>query len=274
MFIRVSEFSYGPLTPLLGFAVSFLGAFLGLRCTTRARAYRGWGRARWLLLAGVSLGVGAWLGHFIDMLGFGVPGEIVRYSVPETVASALLAVVVMWGGLFVTGYSDRTRRLVLGGLLIGLGIASMHFAGMAAMRMPGSVSYDPAWLLLSTVVAIVGGIAALWSVLRLRGIWPAVGASMITAAAIGGMHYAGMAGIRMTGQPMAVPVAGAPAAGFLLPAVVIIGTLIFLISFAVALAPSEDEIREDAALQARIAELERQSRERVAVLQHTGLHPI
>jgi len=257
--MRVSEFSYGPLTPLIGFAVSFLGAFLGLRCATRARAYRGWARARWLLLAGVSLGLGcAWVGHFIDMLGFAVPGESVRYSVPETLASALLVVAVMWVGLLIAGYGGRTRWLLLGGLLVGLGIASMHYTGMAAMRMPGMVSYNPAWLLVSSAIAIAGGIAALWSALRLRGMWRTVGASLITAAAVGGMHYAGMAAMRMTGQPMAMTVAGATAEGFLLPAVLVISTLTFLISFVVALAPTEDEIHEDAALLARITELERQ----------------
>src|SRR5262249_50695294 len=75
MFMQVNESSYGPVTPALGFAMSFLGAFLGLRCATRARAYDGWARARWLLLAAASLGLGCiWVGHFIDMLGFTVPG--------------------------------------------------------------------------------------------------------------------------------------------------------------------------------------------------------
>jgi NO-binding membrane sensor protein with MHYT domain len=256
--MRVSEFSYGPLTPLLGFAMSFLGAFLGLRCPTRARAYGGWARGRWLLLAGVSLGLGSvWVGHFIDMLGFAVPGETVRYSVPETLASALLVVAVMWGGLFITGYGGRVGQLMLGGLLVGLGIASMHYTGMAAMRMPGGVSYDPAWLLVSSAIAIVGGIAALWSVLRLRGIWPTVAASLIIAAAVGGMHYAGMAAMRMTGMPTPMVEPGATAEGFLLPAVIVICTLTFLIAFIVALAPTEEEIREDDELLARFIELER-----------------
>jgi NO-binding membrane sensor protein with MHYT domain len=260
---------------LLGFATSFLCAFLGLRCTTRARAYSGSGRIRWLLLAGVSLGLAAWLGHFIDMLGFAVPGETIRYSVPGTLASAVLAVLVMWAGLFITGYSGRGRWLMPGGLLVGLGIASMHYAGMAAIRMPGAVSYDRAWLLVSSAIAIAGGIAAMWSVLRLHGIWSTVGASLITAAAIGGMHYAGMASMRMMGQPTAMAVAGATAEEFLLPAVVVIGTLIFLIAFAIALAPTEEEIREDAALLAQIIELDRTSRERVAFLaaDWPALHP-
>jgi NO-binding membrane sensor protein with MHYT domain len=266
MLMRTSEFSYGPLTPSLGFAMSFLGAFLGLRCTTRARAYTGWARARWLLLAGVTLGLGCvWVGHFIDMLGFAVPGESIRYSVPETLASALLVVAVMLSGLFITGYGGKTRWLVLGGLLVGLGIASMHYTGMAAMRMPGMVSYDPAWLIVSSAVAIAGAIAALWSVLRLRGMWPTVGASLIIAAAVGGMHYAGMAAMRMTGMPTAMVEAGATAEGFLLPAVIVICILTFLIAFVVALAPTEDEIHEDAALLARFAELERRFDDRPRV---------
>lgn len=264
--MRIGDFSYSFLMPLLGFAMSFLVAFLGLRCTIRARACRGWGRTWWLLFAGVSLGLAAWFGQFIDMAGFAAPGEIVRYSVPGTLASALITVAVMWVGLFVSDYSGRGRRLVPGGLLVGLGIASMHYTGMEATRLPGPVSYDPAWLLVSSAVAIAGGIAALWSIRRLQGIWPTIGASLITAAAIGGMHYAGIASMRMTGQPAAMAVAGATAGEFLLPAVVVIGTLIFLMAFAVALAPTEYEIREDAALQALIADLERQSSERVTVL--------
>jgi NO-binding membrane sensor protein with MHYT domain len=274
--MRISEFPYGFLPPLLGFATSFLVTFLGLRCMARARLYRGWGYARWLLLAGVSLGLAAWLGPFVDMLGFSVPGETIRYSIPGTLASALLAVMVMWVGLFATGYSGRGRRLVPGGLLVGLGIASTHFTWMVAMRMPGGVSYDSAWLLVSSVFAVAGGIAALWAVLRPHGIWSTVGASLITAAAIGGMHYAGIASMRMTGQPIAMAISGATAEEFLLPAVVVIGTLIFLIAFAVGLAPTEDEIRADAALLAQITELERQSRERVAVLaaDRPALHPV
>jgi len=259
MLMQTNNFSYGLVTPAVGLAMSFLGALLGLRCATRARAYDGWARARWLLLAGASLGLGCvWVGHFIDMLGFTVAGEQVRYNVPETLASALLAVAVVCGGLFIAGYSDRTSRLVLGGLLVGLGIASMHYTGMAAMQMPGAVSYAPAWLLASAAVAVAGGTAALWSALRLRGIWPTIGASLITAAAVGGMHYTGMEAMRMSAQQTAMAVQGATALGFLLPLILVISFLTSMLIFILALAPTEDEIREDTALQVRLAELERQ----------------
>src|SRR5262245_32592980 len=170
MLMRVSEFSYGPVTPALGFAMSFLGAFLGLRCATRARACGGWARGRWLLLAGICLGLGCvWGGHFIDMLGLHVPGEVLRYSVPETLGSSLLVVAVTCAGLFIAGSSGRGGALVLGGLLVGLGIASMHYTGMAAVAMPGAVSYNPAWLAASAAVAVAGGIAARRSVAWRRG---------------------------------------------------------------------------------------------------------
>lgn len=258
MLMQTNNFSYGIVTPSVGFAMSFLGALIGLLCVTRARACDGWARGRWLLLAGASLGLGSvWTGHFIDMLGFTVPGEQILYNVPETLASALLAVAVTCGGLFIAGYTRRVRWLVLGGLLVGSGIASMHFTGMAAMRMPGQVSYNPSWLLVSSAVALVGGTVVLWSALRLRGTQAIVGASLVAAAAVGGMHYAGMEAMRMSAQQTAMAVQGATPEGFLLPLIIVISSLTFMLTFIVALAPTEDEIREDVAMQARIAELER-----------------
>jgi len=261
--MQVNEFSYGPVTPALGFAMSFVGAFLGLRCATRARANDGWARRRWLVLAGVSLGLSCvWVGHFVEMLGFAVPGGTVRYDVPETLASAMLAVAAMCAGLFISGRGRRVGRLLLGGLLAGLGIASMHYIGMAAMRMPGAVSYNPSWLLVSTAVAVAGGIAVTWSALRPHGIRATVGASLIIAVAVGGTHYAGMAAMRMSAQPMAMAVRGATALGFLLPLILVITILTYIVTFIIAIAPSEEEVREDATLQVRIAELNRRLSDR------------
>src|SRR5215472_6881515 len=116
MLMQVNEFSYGPVTPALGFAMSFLGAFLGLRCAARARANDSWGRRGWLVLAGVSLGLSCvWVGHFIEMLGFAAPGRTVLYDVPETLASAFLAVAAMCAGLFIlTWLTMREFRMAQG----------------------------------------------------------------------------------------------------------------------------------------------------------------
>src|SRR5215475_3226216 len=118
--------------------MSCLGAFLGLRCVTRARAHEGRSKARWLILAAVAIGAcGIWVMHFIAMLGFAIPGQTITYNVPITIASMLIAIGVVGAGLFIVGYGDGgLTRLGIGGLVVGIGVASMHYLGMAAMIMP------------------------------------------------------------------------------------------------------------------------------------------
>ena len=253
--LPVHNFSYGLLTPGLGYVMSCLGAFIGLRCTTRARAFEGAARARWLLLGGTSIGTtGIWVMHFIAMLGFTIPGEAIDYNVPVTILSLLVAVAIVCAGLLIVGFGRRWyRSLLLGGLITGLGVACMHYLGMAAMRMPGKVTYDPFLFILSGVIAVVAATAALWAALRLRGIWTTLAASLIMGVAVSGMHYTGMAAMRMyhaSGSPGMVMGGGggATAESFLLPLIIGISVVSFMMSAAVATAPTEDEIRYDAAL--------------------------
>jgi NO-binding membrane sensor protein with MHYT domain len=98
-------------------------------------------RVRWLLLATVSIATtGIWVMHFVAMLGFTIPGQAITYSVPVTVLSMLIAVVVVGIGLLIVGFgSSGWRTLLLGGVIIGFGVASMHYIGMAA-AMAGGVS--------------------------------------------------------------------------------------------------------------------------------------
>ena len=135
--LTVHNFTYGLLTPALAYLMSCLGAFLGLRCTTRARAHQGPARARWLLLAGVSIGTtGIWVMHFIAMLGFTIPGQTIHYNVPVTILSLLVAVAIVCVGLLIVGLGpEGYGSLLLGGLVTGIGVAVMHYTGMAAMRM-------------------------------------------------------------------------------------------------------------------------------------------
>src|SRR5260370_39016698 len=102
--VPVHNFSYGFLTPGLAYAMSCLGAFLGLRCTTRARVSTGRGRVGWLLLAALSIGTpGIWVMHCIAMLGFTIPAQTIRYSLQVTILSELAAVTGRSVGLFVVG---------------------------------------------------------------------------------------------------------------------------------------------------------------------------
>jgi NO-binding membrane sensor protein with MHYT domain len=256
--LHVHNFSYGLLTPVVAYLMSCLGAFLGLRCTSRARASSGASKMRWLLLAAVSVGAtGIWVMHFIAMLGFTIPGQVIHYNVLLTIASMLIAVVVVGIGLLIVGFARQTwRNLLLAGTFTGIGVASMHYTGMAAMRMPARMTYDPELFILSIVIAIVAATAALWAGLNLSGLSATLGASLIMGVAVSGMHYTGMAAMHLwalgPGGGMVMTGGGATAENFLLPLVIGISVLAFILTATLALSPSEAEMREDAALLERI----------------------
>jgi NO-binding membrane sensor protein with MHYT domain len=259
--LTVHNFTYGLLTPGLAYLLSVLGSFLGLRCTARAQAHAGASRIRWLVLGAVAIGAaGIWVMHFIAMLGYSIPGQQIRFNVPLTVLSMLIAVAVTLVGLFiVSSGGDTTPRLLIGGVITGVGVASMHYMGIAAMRMDATMQFSPVLFIASVVIAVVAATVALWFALRLRNIWSTVGAALIMGVAISGMHYTGMAAMKM--YPVApgtvVATAGASAEGFLLPLILGISILAFVLTALIALSPSEEEIRAEAALTERIAQLER-----------------
>jgi NO-binding membrane sensor protein with MHYT domain len=254
--LAANNFTYGLLTPILGYAMSCLGAFIGLRCTVRAYAYEGAARARWLTLAAVSIGAtGCWLMHFIAMLGYTVPGMAIRYNVPLTIVSMLIAVVVVAIGLFIVGFGKPTlRNLVTAGVITGIGVSSMHYSGMAAMQMQATMNYQPALVGVSVFIGIVAATVALWAALRLRGIWSTLGASLILGVGVSGLHYTGMAAMTMSRAPAAarLPMNGATPAGFLLPLVIGLSVVSIVMTAILLFSPNEEEIREDADLMARI----------------------
>ncbi|MFY9929683.1 MAG: MHYT domain-containing protein [Streptosporangiaceae bacterium] len=256
--IHVENFSNGALNPILAYVMSCVGCFVGLRCTTRARAYQGAARARWLTLAALAIATtGIWVMHFIAMLGFAIPGQSIRYNVPLTIASMLIAVVVVGIGTFIVGYSrSGPWPLLAGGSIIGVGVASMHYLGMAAIRVPDRVTYNPTLVAASVVIAIIAGIAALWAALRLDTLLSTLVASLIMGVAVSGMHYTGMAALHVYATPGATvnQSASASAAGFLLPLILSLSTIGFIFSAVIALSPTASEILEEDELMKRIGQ--------------------
>jgi NO-binding membrane sensor protein with MHYT domain len=256
--LTVHNFSYGLVTPALAYAMSCLGAFLGLRCTARAMASAGPTRLRWLLLGALSIGTtGIWVMHFIAMLGYTVPNEVIHYSVLITIVSMLIAVAVTGIGLLIVGFAaPNWRNLIVAGIFTGIGVAGMHYAGMAAIRMPARMTYSPLIFGLSVVIAIVAATAALWAALRLRGTAATLGAALIMGVAVSGMHYTGMAAMHLypaqDGHGMLMAGGGATAETFLLPLIIGISILAFILTATLALSPTDQEMRADQLLQERI----------------------
>jgi len=256
--IHFHNFTYGALNPVLAYLVSCVGCFAGLRCTTRARASEGARRARWLALAALAIGTtGIWTMHFIAMLGFTISGQQIRYNVPVTILSMLIAVLVVGIGIFIVGFSrpGAWRPLLLGGAIIGIGVASMHYIGMAAIRVPDSLVYSPVLVAVSVVIAVIAGTAALWAALRLDSLWSAIIASMIMGVAVSSMHYTGMAALSVRAAAPGLAVSDtwtASALGLLLPLILGLSCLGFVFATLLSVSPTAAEMVAEAELMARI----------------------
>ncbi|MFC5907358.1 MHYT domain-containing protein [Streptacidiphilus monticola] len=224
---HIDGFTYGLVNPLLAYFAACLGAALGLRCTVRALDLPARRRRGWLLLASAAIGCGIWTMHFIAMLGFTVTNATIVYDVPRTLASLGVAVVVVGVGIFWVGHRPRgTASLLIGGGFTGLGVAAMHYLGMSAMQVAGTVSYNPLLVAASVAIAVVAATAALWMTLNVRGFAASLGAALIAGIAVVAMHYTAMTAVRVSLYLDPVIPSGMPASEFILP--VAVGILVFL----------------------------------------------
>lgn len=245
---HIENFSHGWLIPGLAYTMSCIGALLGLLATARARSVTGPSRAGWLILAAFSIGgTGIWVMHFIAMLGFELPAADVRYSLGYTLVSMLMAIVIVGIGLFMIGFSPRTPRvLLISGVVTGLGVAAMHYTGMAAVHVNGHIQYDTARVLTSILIAVVACTAALWAALYVRGALATIGAALVMGLAVSGMHYTGMSAVTMLLGPANTEPPGLEAWSFLLPLMVGISALTVVVLFILVLSPTEHELLDEA----------------------------
>ncbi|MEU6915662.1 MHYT domain-containing protein [Streptomyces olindensis] len=224
----VDGFSYGLVTPLVAYLMACLGGALGLRCTTRSMLVAQSWRPGWLALGSAAIGSGIWTMHFIAMMGFTVHGTPIHYDKSMTFASLAVAIVMVGIGIFIVGYRGaRGTALFTGGTITGLGIASMHYLGMASMRLDGKLEYNTFTVGASVVIAMGAATAALWAAGQVRGFLWSVGASLVMGLAVSGMHYTGMAALSVHLHGTAEPATGESPAALLAP--MLVGPLAFLL---------------------------------------------
>jgi diguanylate cyclase (GGDEF)-like protein/PAS domain S-box-containing protein len=191
--------AYNNWLVVLSVIVAIVASYVALGLASRVAAATENQTARyWLAGGALAMGTGIWSMHFIGMLAFSLPIPM-SYDVLVTLLSLLIAVVVSGFALYTVGHGILShRRLVVAGVLMGLGIASMHYTGMAAMEVAPPIRYDPLMLSVSILIAIAASLAALWIAFRLRletqrsMFWKKAGSALVMGAAISGMHYTGM----------------------------------------------------------------------------------
>jgi len=228
--------SYDLMLVALSFVISVFGAYTALQLAIGIPAAQGKSMVAWLIGAALAMGGGAiWSMHFIGMLAFEVDIPV-AYDPVITLVSAIIAVAVTGVGLFVVGRGEASAaKLLIGGIFTGLGVAGMHYTGMAAMIMPAGLSYDSLLFSLSIVIAVVAATVALWLAFNLRGNLQRFGSAFVMGAAVCGMHYTGMAAaiLTPTGEGGVQPALGVSTqqlgiyvfgiAGVLLTAILIVG---------------------------------------------------
>ena len=202
--------TYDPALVVLSYIVASLAAYTAIDLAGRVSEFRAESRraAAWLTGGAFAMGAGIWSMHFVAMLAYQLPIPV-RYEPWTTLASMVAAIVTSGFALYiVTRGALSWKRLLLSGAVMGAGIGTMHYTGMAAMRLDALVMYYIVPWLLSVVNAIVCSTIALWLVFRLghSGMLYKVLAALVMGVAIAGMHYTGMyaAVCVSTGQTTAV----------------------------------------------------------------------
>src|SRR5262249_52379061 len=139
-----------------------------------------------------------------------------------------LAIVSTGIGFAIVGLGSRTIvAIVIAGVFMGGGVASMHYMGMAAMRMPATITYNMPLVWASVAVAVTASCVALWMAFFLTARWQMVVAALVAGVAVTGMHYLGMVAVEMTHDASAaepLPTALSP---------IVVGSGLFLLSLLV-----------------------------------------
>ncbi|MEO3429538.1 MHYT domain-containing protein [Pelagibius sp. CAU 1746] len=193
--------TYDPAIIALSVVIAVQGGYVSLMLARRLASLGlgpdGWataGRRKALLAASaLALGIGIWAMHFIGMLAVKLP-VAVTYDLLWTLVSALVCILVVGLGVFVASFGRLTpKRLAGAGLLMGAGIAMMHYVGMSALRANCIVSYSPALVAASFAVAVAASGLALWLAFSPTHKPHLMAGAACMGLAISGMHYTGMA---------------------------------------------------------------------------------
>ena len=192
--------TYNLLFVVLSVVISTIAAYTALDLAGRATATRGTPRIVWLTGGAIAMGMGINSMHFVGMLGFTLPIPVL-YHLPTVFVALSAAIFASAIALIVVSRREMNLAVAtVGSVIMGCGIAAMHYTGMAAMRSQAEIHYDPGLVVLSVVLAIVISHVALQLTFYLRketrvGMGRKIGAALVMGLAIPVMHYTGMAAV-------------------------------------------------------------------------------
>ena len=185
---------------LLAGLVCFVASIVAVSIFHRAVASRAWARVIWIAIAGAAIGYGIWATHFVAMLAY-EPGVSTNYGLVLTALSLAAAMILTSGGFGVAVSNSGRWRAAAGGGIIGAGIASMHYIGMWALEVPGRVTWSPGLVLISIVLGMVLGYAALAVALGRKDKRGTFAAALLLTLAIVSHHFTAMGAVQIVPDP-------------------------------------------------------------------------
>jgi methyl-accepting chemotaxis protein PixJ len=187
---------------LFSIAISVIASYTALDLAGRVTVAQGRIRKIWLVGGAISMGTGIWAMHFIAMLAYDLPIAI-DFDYLIVFLSMVVAIIASGLALYIASRQQFNKfQFLIGGSIMGLAIAAMHYMGMAAIEIDAKIEYNLIRVALSVAIALGASLAALWLAFQLRsetkgaGFWPKkIGSSLIMGIAIAGMHYTGMTAV-------------------------------------------------------------------------------
>ncbi|SDN20383.1 PAS domain S-box-containing protein [Methylobacterium phyllostachyos] len=189
---------YNPALVALSIGLAIFASYTALDLAARIRVQSSGPRWPWIGGSALAMGGGIWSMHFVGMLALDM-GLSAAYDVGLTLLSLLIAVGVTGIAFAWVAYrGNSVAAILVAGPLMGLGVAAMHYSGMAALRIPGDLAYAPALVAVSVAIAVTAATAALWLAFRQQGVGQKLIAAGVMGLAVAGMHYTGMAAATFT----------------------------------------------------------------------------
>ncbi len=207
--------------------ICFAACFTAFRLYSRMRGAKGVVRAAWLLLTGLVSGSGVWATHFIAMVAY-TPGLKTGYSPTGTLLSLMISVMFMACGFAVASAQRTKTNDFAGGLVLGMGVAAMHYTGMSAFVTQGVVQWEQVMVAVSVLVGVCGATLSLLAAGRARSLLKQVGGGALLTLGVCSLHFAGMGAITIVPDSAIIVPDQLLSGGILTLAVISITTMIIL----------------------------------------------
>ena len=198
--ITILDKSYNPYLVVLSIIIAIISSFTAFGSLERINACQDRvQQTLWLMFGAVSMGIGIWTVHFIGSLALILPVSV-SYNLNITLLSVVPAIMASTVVLWLMNQTEfNLTRLLFCGVLLGAGIGTMHYTGMAAMELNASTVYLKSIFILSIVVAIILAMIALKIKFEAthQDIYQFINkkhclSALVMGAAISGMHYTAM----------------------------------------------------------------------------------